>query len=113
MGRELADFACSIGSLFARAYLAGATAPAWGEVEILLTDGYARALHLESERFRAERRLRALALKNGDSEPPEVHSLRGLCHRLGRDVEALRSLLDELYAYGRELRDADGVQIAI
>ena len=113
MGRELSNFVCSIGSLFARVYIAGSTAPTWGEVEILLTDGYARALSLESERFRIERRIRALVMANGNAEPVELRSLRARHRRLGRDIVALRSLLEELYEYGRELRKAAGVQIAI
>src|SRR5688572_17982435 len=113
MGRELSNFVCSIGSLFARAYIHGATAPTWGEVEVLLTDGYARALSLESERFRVERRIRALVSANGAAEPVELRSMKARYVRLGRDIRALRSLLDELHAYGRELRNASGVQVAI
>jgi hypothetical protein len=113
MGRELSDFVCSIGSLFARTYINGADTPSWGEVEILLTDGYARALSFESERFRIERRIRALVLANGDAEPAELRSLRARHRRLARDITALRSLLDELHAYGRELRKSSGVQMAI
>jgi hypothetical protein len=113
MGRELSDFVCSIGSLFARAYIVGATAPTWGEVEVLLTDGYARALGLESERFRVERRLRSLVLGKAKVEQSELRTLRSRYHRLGRDIQSLRSLLDELHAYGRELRRSTGVQVAI
>jgi hypothetical protein len=113
MGHELSNFVCSIGSLFARTYIAGASAPTWGEVEILLTDGYARALSLESERFRLARRIRELSLANGDGDPVELRSLTARHRRIGRDVHALRSLLDELHAYGRELRGSDGVQMAI
>jgi hypothetical protein len=113
MGHELANFVCSIGSIFARAYIAGGSAPTWGEVEVLLTDGYARALALESERFRVERRIRSLVLGNGKVEPSELRSLRARYHRLGSDIQSLRSLLDELHAYGRELRSSTSVQVAI
>jgi hypothetical protein len=113
MGHELSNFVCSIGSLFARTYIHGAKAPTWVEVETLLTDGYARALGLESERFRVERRIRELVSANGAAEPAELRSLRARYRRLGGDIQALRSLLDELHAYGRELRSAANVQMAI
>jgi hypothetical protein len=114
MGREVSNFICSIGSLFARTYIHGANAPTWGEVENLLTDGYARALSLDSERFRIERRIFALnAARNGGPDPAELRSLKARHQRLGRDVEVLRTLLGELHAYGRELRVSTGVQVAI
>jgi hypothetical protein len=113
MGRELSNFVCSIGSLFARAYIHGSKEPSWGEVEILLTDGYARALGLESELLRVERRIRALHSADWQVEPVELRSLRARHRRLGGDIEALRSLLKELYEYGRELQKSAGVQVAI
>jgi hypothetical protein len=113
MGHELSNFVCSIGSMFARTYIAGAMAPTWGEIEILLTDGYARALALESERFRLERRIRTVHSADWQVEPAELRSLRARHRRLGRDIETLRSLLKELYEYGRTQHKAAGVQIAI
>jgi hypothetical protein len=113
MGRELSNFVCSIGALFARTYIHGTEAPSWVEIESLLTDGYARALGLESERLRIERRISQVVAANGDGNPAELRSLRARHRRLGNDIGALRSLLDELHAYGRELRSEAGVQLAI
>ena len=65
-------------------------------IEHTLTDGYARALALEGERLRTERRIRALA---GDVE--HVGELRALKSRLGNldsDLSELRDLLQVLAA---------------
>jgi hypothetical protein len=113
MGREVSNFVCSIGSIFARAYIHGAKAPTWVEIESLLTDGYARALSLEAERLRIERRICELHAADWRAEPAELRSLRARHRRLGSDIVALRSLLKELYEYGRGLQNAPGVQIAI
>lgn len=73
-----------------------APAPRAEDVEHTLTDGYARALALEGERLRTERRIRALA---GDAE--HVSELRSLKSRLGNidaDLARLRKLLRVLAA---------------
>src|ERR671936_2970687 len=67
------------------------------EMEHTLTDGYARALQIEAERLRLERRIGELAhLIDG---PDEAGELRRLAHRLrtaDEDLASLRDLLGEL-----------------
>jgi hypothetical protein len=66
------------------------------EIEHTLTDGYARALALEGERLRAERRIRALA---GDAEHlSELQALTARLRRLDADLAQLRDLLRGLAA---------------
>ena len=77
-------------------HLSDAPPPRTEDVEHTLTDGYARALALEGERLRTERRIRALA---GDVE--HVGELRALKSRLGNldsDLSELRDLLQVLAA---------------
>lgn len=65
-------------------------------VEHTLTDGYARALALEGERLRTERRIRALA---GDAEhAPELRALKSRLGSLDADLSRLRALLRVLAA---------------
>jgi len=75
------------------------------EMEHTLTDGYARVLDLEGERWRIERRIAALArgLNGGDG----TGELRELATRLdSADAEAgrLRALLDGLRRQADQLR---------
>ena len=77
-------------------HVSDAPPPRTEDVEHTLTDGYARALALEGERLRTERRIRALA---GDAE--HVSELRALKSRLGNldsDLSELRDLLRVLAA---------------
>jgi hypothetical protein len=77
-------------------HVSDAPPPRTEEVEHTLTDGYARALALEGERLRTERRIRALA---GDAA--HVGELRALKSRLGNldsDLSELRDLLQVLAA---------------
>jgi hypothetical protein len=77
-----------IGTLFARNY-ASEGRPEWPEIEALLTDGYALALELESER----NRLRSMGVGFSIIE---------------RDIRWLRSILDELHVQGRRFREPVG-----
>jgi hypothetical protein len=77
-------------------------------VEHTLTDGYARALALEAESKRLERRIAELAGGiNGSSPGHEAEELGEAARRLG-DVEAeltrLRSVLSELKVRASEVR---------
>ena len=66
-------------------------------MEHTLTDGYARALELESEMLRIERRIRELA--HEIDHPDEAEELRGLATRLRltkESLESLRELLTDL-----------------
>jgi hypothetical protein len=71
------------------------------EMEDTLTDGYARALQLESERLRIERRIATLA-HNADGREA-ADELKGLAARL-RDVDAaIDGLRDQLGALQKHL----------
>jgi hypothetical protein len=77
------------------------------EMEDTLTDGYARALQLEGERLRLERRIGELA--HSVDGPEELDELKGLAGRL-RDVDAdldgLRSRLVALQKHLETVRAA-------
>jgi hypothetical protein len=77
-------------------HVSDAPPPRTEDVEHTLTDGYARALALEGERLRTERRITALA---GEAE--HASELRALKSRLGSldsDLNELRDLLRVLAA---------------
>jgi hypothetical protein len=81
--------------------------PFRARLEHTLTDGYARALELEAESRRLERRVAELAGGlNGDSPAPEAEELGDAARRLG-DVDAeltkLRRVLTELRARASEV----------
>jgi chromosome segregation ATPase len=77
------------------------------EMEDTLTDGYARALQLESERLRIERRIATLA-HNADG-PEAAEELKTLAAKL-RDVDmaidGLRGQLGALQKHLEEVRAA-------
>ena len=77
--------------------------PLLTEMEHTLTDGYARALELESEVWRIERRIGQLA--HDVDHPDEAEELRGLAARLRTTQESLASLRD-LLAQLRQSVDA-------
>jgi hypothetical protein len=64
------------------------------DVEHTLTDGYAKALALESERLRARERMHALAGSADHLE--ELRALKGRLERLDEQVAELRGLLGAL-----------------
>ena len=79
-------------------------------IEETLTDGYARALQLEGERLRLERRFGELArgLKGGDGGK-HADELADLSRRLARaesDLRHLRSRLAELRQHAEAVRAA-------
>jgi hypothetical protein len=85
----------------------GDEAPSLDHVEYALTSGYARMLALESERWRMERRLtalaRGLATEIGGGK---VHELAELARDLSTttdDLAELRGLLDSLRERRSEL----------
>jgi hypothetical protein len=74
----------------------GSPAPRTEEVEHTLTDGYARALALEGERLRTERRIRALAGRAEDAT--EAQALSSRLAALDAELGELRQLLRILAA---------------
>ena len=66
------------------------------DVEVALTDGYARALALERERRRADLRIRQLA--GSTDGVAEILALEGRLGRIESDLAQLRALLRSLAA---------------
>lgn len=84
-----------------------APTPLLAEMEHTLTDGYARALALEAESWRVQKRIGELAAEIETGE--EAGELRALAHRLSvatHDLAGLRASLDMLR------RRADAVRAA-
>jgi hypothetical protein len=75
--------------------------PLLTEMEHTLTDGYARALELEAERLRIERRIGELAHRL--EGPEQARELRGLAMELRATDEDLAGLRDALAALQRHL----------
>ena len=88
----------------------GADAPTLDHVEHTLTSGYARALALEAERLRIERKLADAAARLGDDATDEDASeLAALGQRLSvadDDLSRLRLLLASLRSRANEIRAA-------
>jgi hypothetical protein len=77
-------------------------------VERTLTDGYARALELELDSIRIERRIAEVAAVDGDPRA-KADELAVLSRRLsatGDDLEQLRAILEPLLLHARALRSA-------
>src|SRR5436189_4474806 len=88
----------------------GADAPTLDHIEHTLTEGYARALALEAERWRIERQIADVATRLGDEVTDEDTSELA---RLGRclssadgDLNKLRTLLVALRTRANEARTA-------
>jgi hypothetical protein len=75
--------------------------PLLTEMEHTLTDGYARALEIEAERLRLERRIGELA--HQIDGPDEAGELRGLAARLRTADDDLASLRDLLVTLQRRV----------
>jgi hypothetical protein len=92
----------------------GDAAPSLGDIEHTLTAGYARALALEAERWRLERRIAEVAAKLGDHSSEVQHNeLAMLGQRLSLangDLTRLRGLLTSLRSRAAEVRSA-GVSV--
>jgi hypothetical protein len=88
----------------------GADAPTLDHVEHTLTSGYARALALEAERLRIERKLADVASRLGDDATDEDASeVAALGQRLSvadDDLSRLRLLLASLRSRANEIRSA-------
>jgi hypothetical protein len=87
----------------------GAEAPTIDDIEHTLTAGYARALTLEAERWRLERKIAKVAAKLGDKPRELEHTeLTQLGQRLSAadgDLSNLRGLLSSLRTRANEVRE--------
>lgn len=88
----------------------GASRPSLNAIEETLTAGYARALELEAERWRLERRIGELAPHLDETDAaPGVEELAKLARRAARtdgELRRLRNLLAALRARASALRSA-------
>jgi hypothetical protein len=86
----------------------GEDAPSLGHIEHTLTAGYARALALEAERWRLERKITEVAAKLGDeSSELRASELTTLGRRLSAadgNLTQLRGLLSSLRTRAAEVR---------
>ena len=84
--------------------LLSADAPTLARMEDTLTEGYARALALEAERWRLERRIGQVAREGGTDIGEELKALgTSLTHADG-ELSKLRSLLGTLHERARAAR---------
>jgi len=87
----------------------GENAPSIDAIEHTLTAGYAKALALEAERWRLERRIAEAAAKLADASDPQHSELATLGQRLSAadgDLARLRELLSSLRTRADEIRSA-------
>ena len=87
----------------------GDDAPSIEAVEHTLTAGYAKALALEAERWRLERRIAEVAAKLAEATDQEHSELANLGRRLSTadgDLSQLRGLLASLRVRADEIRSA-------
>jgi hypothetical protein len=86
--------------------LLNADAPLLARVEDTLTEGYARALAIEAERWRLERRIGEVAREGGGTSGEELRTLGTELTRADGELVELRSLLGTLHERARLLRAA-------
>jgi ABC-type phosphate transport system auxiliary subunit len=88
----------------------GEDAPSLDHLEHTLTDGYARALALEAERWRIERRIAKVATRLGDEvtdeDAAELARLGQSLSTTDNDLNRLRTLLVALRTRADEVRAA-------
>jgi hypothetical protein len=89
----------------------GEDAPSIDAIEDTLTAGYARALALEAERWRLERRIAEVAVELGgkpaDDERDELTELGQRLSSADGDLTMLRQLLASLRSRANEVRATD------
>jgi hypothetical protein len=88
----------------------GEDAPSLDDLEHTLTAGYARALALEAERWRLERKIAGVAASmganSGDGAPSELATLGQRLTAADGDLTRLRELLSSLRSRADEVRTA-------
>jgi hypothetical protein len=89
---------------------AGDGAPTLADIEELLTAGYARAMALEGEQWRLQRRLVDVAMRLADDyNELQARELRKLAHELREiedDLVGIRALIRSLRARANDTRAA-------
>jgi hypothetical protein len=83
-----------------------AESPTLARLEDTLTEGYARALAIEAERWRLERRIGEVAREGRSDVGEELRSLGTELTRADSELLELRSLLGTLHERARTLRKA-------
>jgi chromosome segregation ATPase len=85
----------------------GEDEPTLERLESTLTDGYAQALQLESDRMKIERRISEVAGSSAaaDAKVEELASLTRRLSTTGRELDRLRQLLATLRMRARAVRD--------
>jgi hypothetical protein len=97
MGADLPTLYARIAALLERSHAEASSPALWPEVADVLSDGYAHALALESDRLQHRRRAEELAAQPGSGERAgEILSLLQLATALGEELRRLRSLLSTL-----------------
>jgi hypothetical protein len=86
--------------------LLSAEAPPLARMEETLTEGYARALALEAERWRLERRIGEVAREGRDDIGEEIRSLGSRLTNADGKLAELRTLLGTLHERARSARHA-------
>ncbi len=84
--------------------LLSADAPTLARMEDTLTEGYARALALEAERWRLERRIGEVAREGRTDIGEELKSLGTRLTYADGELTKLRSLLGSLHERARAMR---------
>ena len=84
--------------------LLSADAPTLARMEDTLTEGYARALALEAERWRLERRIGEVAREGRTDIGEELKSLSTRLTHADGELSKLRSLLGSLHERARAAR---------
>jgi hypothetical protein len=84
--------------------LLSAESPTLARLEDTLTEGYARALAIEAERWRLERRIGEVAREGRSNVGEELRSLGTQLTRADGELVELRSLLGTLHERARVLR---------
>ncbi|HEY8409477.1 MAG TPA: hypothetical protein VIK66_15980 [Gaiellaceae bacterium] len=74
------------------------------DVEETLTEGYARALELEAERLRIERRIGEVARGDGGDQAAEIRQLGSRLTHADGELQRLRAVLASLADRARALR---------
>src|SRR5260370_40460457 len=84
--------------------LLSADAPTLARMEDILTEGYARALALEAERWRLERRIGEVAREGRTDVSEELRSLGTRLTHADGELASLRSLLGSLHERATAVR---------